>query len=113
MDGAVQVIGRWAIGFGVSLGLGALITSIFLRMLRQRVGVSSSGTNRVSPWITGIVERTFFTIVVAFANHAAAESLRKGTVVAVSPRLLVRTTAAAKALTAWVRDPLRVVVIEE
>ena len=49
--------------------------------------------------------------VVHAANHAAAETLRKGTVIAVSPRLLVRTTAGEKAWTAWIRDPLRVVVV--
>ena len=47
--------------------------------------------------------------VVYAAKHAGTPVLRKGTVISVSPRLLVRTTAGEKAWTAWVRDPRRIV----
>jgi len=39
-------------------------------------------------------------------------TLRKGTVISVSPRLLVRVKSDGKARTAWVRDPRRVVVVQ-
>jgi len=50
-------------------------------------------------------------IVVYAGKHAGTATLRKGTVISVSPRLLARTTAGEKAWTAWVRNPQRVVVV--
>jgi hypothetical protein len=51
------------------------------------------------------------TVVYATVYDGGA-TLRKGTVISVSPRLLVRVKSDGKARTAWVRDPRRVVVVQ-
>jgi len=51
------------------------------------------------------------TVVYATVGEGGA-MLRKGVVINVSPRLRVRIKSDGKALTAWVRDPRRVVVVQ-
>jgi hypothetical protein len=57
----------WSIGIGVSLILGWPVTEGFLYVLRRAYGIEKpSRVKRVPSWLTGIVERLFFTIAVAY-----------------------------------------------
>ena len=56
----------WAAGLLVSLGAGWIATSLFLHFLRRIYGVTKDSSEKTVPgWITGFIERLFFTIVVA------------------------------------------------
>ncbi len=61
----------WLIGLLTSLGVGHLVVDGFLRSLRRRSGLGDKpvahdiAVPRVAPWLTGLVERLFFTILVA------------------------------------------------
>lgn len=58
----------WATGFAVALLLGQLMTWIFLRILRSWMGTPEKApqalAKRVPPWLTGTIERLFFTVLV-------------------------------------------------
>jgi len=59
----------WIVGVGFALIAGHFGTEYFLRIVRQRVDLGEMSFDdpsrvRVPPWITGIVERTFFVVAV-------------------------------------------------
>ena len=57
----------WSIGLAVSLVLGWPITEGFLYGLRKARGFEKPAEEKsVPPWLTGIIERLFFTIAVAY-----------------------------------------------
>ena len=62
---------RWIVGLFVSLALGHVVVATFLGRLRRRLGLGSKPQThdiaiaRVPPWLTGVVERLFFTLLIA------------------------------------------------
>lgn len=64
----MEVVVRWLIGLFVSLVVGWLVTSQFVQLVRARYKIEYiSGTSPGVPAsLTGLVERLFFTVVVAF-----------------------------------------------
>lgn len=64
---------EWIVGLFVSLVLGAAAVEIGLRLLRYMIRVGdkrslphASNVTGVPGWLTGIVERLFFTILIGF-----------------------------------------------
>jgi hypothetical protein len=59
---------RWVIGLVLATFVGGVITHIFLSRLRKNIAPTQASLDRprVPAWITGIVERTFFFVLVAF-----------------------------------------------
>ena len=57
---------EWIAGLFVSLVVGELVTWQFLKDLRKRLGVTPEQKKEVAPWITGTIERLFFTVLVGF-----------------------------------------------
>ena len=61
---------RWAVGLFVSLGVGHVAVAIFLRVLRRRLGLGDKprthdiAVARVPPWLTGMIERLFFSVLI-------------------------------------------------
>ena len=67
---------KWIIGLTVSLAVGHYVTVWFLAWLRDKHGVKKpEGEKSVPPWITGLVERLFFTTAVVFAPLAAVTAM--------------------------------------
>ena len=71
---------RWASGMTVSVIVGGVTTWAFLAGLRkyQRLGKDSesNGDSRpVPPWLTGAMERTFFSVIVALNISGAAVAM--------------------------------------
>lgn len=72
-----DIIIRFIIGFSISLGLGTWLTPIFLNQIREdlfkklndRYEIPSYGS---LDWLIGVLERGFFTIIVAFNVSGAA-----------------------------------------
>jgi hypothetical protein len=67
---------RMAVGLAFSLGVGQLVTRLFLHFVRRGLGekpqgASGLGPKRLSPWITGTTERLVFTIFVAALPSAS------------------------------------------
>ena len=64
----------WAIGIGVSVFVGWAFTWAFLEGLRKWVGYKKKdyGYPPVPSWLTGMVERLFFTVVVALELPGSA-----------------------------------------
>jgi hypothetical protein len=64
----------WIIGLFISIGLGTIVTGLFLGLLRGWMGVSKAllkGTDQEVPsWMTGVIERLFFTILVGVDTPA-------------------------------------------
>ena len=58
------------VGLSVSLVGGGLAAHVCLRMLRLTAEKDTKG-KRVPPWVTGVVERLFFTCFAAFSFQAA------------------------------------------
>ena len=73
----VEVVVRWLIGLFVSLGVGWLVTDQFVRLIRARYKIESSlGTLPAVPaFLTGLVERLFFSVVVAFNISGTAVAM--------------------------------------
>ncbi len=57
---------EWVFGLLFSLVVGAIVTWIFLRVLRYRLGLphKKPGSISIPPWLTGTVERLFFTVLI-------------------------------------------------
>lgn len=60
---------HWVLGMGLSIIGGAAGTWAFLWLLRRSLSLPAkpeltAGARRVPPWLTGAVERTFFTVLV-------------------------------------------------
>ena len=75
--------GTWIqvlVGFAFSLGLGYVVVSLFLKCLRQYMKVepkpgSDLRTKGVPSGLMGLVERLFFTIVIAFDISGASVAM--------------------------------------
>jgi hypothetical protein len=70
----------WTIGLLLSLLGGAVASWAFLKGVRRWLGVPpkprlSSGNREVPPWLTGVVERLFFTFLVAFDQAGAPTAM--------------------------------------
>jgi len=69
---------RWIVGFIISLGAGQLGVSILLWWVRRHLGEENdplpgnSIIRDVPPQLVGLVERLFFTLIVAFNVSGAA-----------------------------------------
>lgn len=67
-----DIIFRLFIGFSISLGLGTLLTPIFLETIRRNIykvhneAYKTRPPSGIPPYVTGNLERFFFTLVVAF-----------------------------------------------
>jgi len=72
-----EVLIRCSLGLFTSLVVGSWVTGFFLRRVRRRLdrlrglrGDSDPapwhGVQDIPPWLTGVIERLFFTVVVAF-----------------------------------------------
>ena len=67
---------RWLLGLSILVGLGWYVTEKFLTWLRTSHGVvKPEGERRVPAWLTGLIERTFFTVAVAFNMPAVAPAM--------------------------------------
>ena len=67
---------RWILGLTVSLGIGWYATEMFLTWLRTRYRVKKPrGDKTVPPWLTGLVERLFFTVAIGFNLPGAATAM--------------------------------------
>ena len=53
---------RWATGLFVSLVLGELAVWLFLKALRRGWGAKPGSGRRIPGWLTGSIERLFFTV---------------------------------------------------
>lgn len=77
------VIARWLVGLVISLFAGHWVTSLFLDGLRERLdrlrsrnaGAAWQGDAYVPAWITGLVERAFFTVAVGFNVSGAVVAM--------------------------------------
>jgi len=59
----------WVIGFAISILGGSFAAWAFLAFARRDTDAGSKpelGARRVKPWLVGAIERTFFTLLVAF-----------------------------------------------
>ncbi len=60
----------WSVGLAVSVLVGGLVTWGFLKILRRYTRIPKSkpdpATRGVPAWLTGAIERLFFSLVVAF-----------------------------------------------
>ncbi len=63
---------RWSVGLAVALIVGALVTEVFVGSLRKTLNIPESAGRVVPGWLTGLSERLFFTIVIAFNVSGAA-----------------------------------------
>jgi hypothetical protein len=56
----------WGLGFGTSCGIGTVAVGVFHYWLTERhLGLEPPKEKRTSPWLTGLLERIFFTLAVA------------------------------------------------
>ncbi len=65
---------RWLIGLGVALVVGGIVTWIFLAAIRRYLGTykPAPDVKGVPAWLTGVIERLFFALVIAFNITGAA-----------------------------------------
>ena len=56
----------WVVGLAIPLAVGTAVVPLFLKWLRKRVKLSIIPTELVPGWLTGLLERAFFTVLVAF-----------------------------------------------
>ena len=77
-----MVVVRWGLGLLIALGVGHFVTTMLLDWLRERVervhpeeAVNWRGPSIVPPEVTGLIERLFFTIIVAFDISGAAPGM--------------------------------------
>jgi hypothetical protein len=71
---------EWTIGLLFSLVVGDIITRLFLKVLRRWLGTSpkprlSRDSKEVPPWLTGAVERLFFTVLIGFETSGAPTAM--------------------------------------
>lgn len=64
----MSTVTLWVTGLAIALIVGQLITWIFLKLLRTWMGTPDKSpqalAKRVPPWLTGTIERLFFTVLV-------------------------------------------------
>ena len=71
----MPIINSVVIGFALSLLGGGLVVWLFLLISRKLTGLGDKpqlGSRRVPPWLTGVVERLFFTTLVGLGVQGAA-----------------------------------------
>ena len=71
---------NWILGLGFSLVVGHFAVDYFLRELRKYMQLGDrpalpAGMNRVPPWLTGGLERLFFTLLVAFSVSGTSAAM--------------------------------------
>jgi len=71
---------NWILGLGFSLVVGHFAVDYFLRELRKYMQLGdrpalAGGMNRVPPWLTGGLERLFFTLLVAFGVSGTSTAM--------------------------------------
>ncbi len=68
---------RWVIGLLVSLAVGWLVTGQFVRWVRTHYGIGehTGASPFVPPSLTGLVERLFFSVLVAFNISGTAVAM--------------------------------------
>ena len=54
----------WFLGWGSAAGAGQFLVPRFLDYLRGPLDLPTPENKRVQPWVTGLLERSFFTIAV-------------------------------------------------
>ena len=69
----------WIAGLFVSVVIGGAVTWLFLKLLRQHMRLEKEDkdpdTRPVPPWLLGMLERLFFTVVIAFQVPGAAVAM--------------------------------------
>ena len=55
---------QWVIGLAVSVIAGGIFTWLFLKGLRWQFDVPSNQPKGIPSWLTGVVERIFFTVII-------------------------------------------------
>lgn len=73
---------HWIVGLTFSLIVGWIITRLFLELLRKamKLGEKPNTPNEFGflsapPWLTGMTERLFFTVLVAFGTSDVATTM--------------------------------------
>lgn len=67
---------RWILGLAISLGVGWYATEKFLEWLRRSNNVDKpEGEKKVPPYLTGLIERAFFTVAIGFNVPAVAPAM--------------------------------------
>ena len=71
---------QWITGLLFSVLVGGIVTWLFLKVLRSSLGTPdkariSGGGARVPPWLTGAVERLFFTVLVGLEVSGAPAAM--------------------------------------
>jgi hypothetical protein len=65
----------WIIGLFISVGAGTIVTGLFLGALRGWMGFSKAmlkgNAPEVPSWLTGVIERLFFTVLVGVDTPGA------------------------------------------
>ena len=71
---------RWIAGLVFSLGIGHIAIWLFLRWLQRWLGDTpgDKGGKRVPDWVTGSIERLFFTILVGANDASGVPALMLG-----------------------------------
>lgn len=62
----MDILIRWIVGLLISIVVGHFVTIWTLRGLRRTFKYQPPSYRVIPPWINGVVERLFFTVVVAF-----------------------------------------------
>jgi hypothetical protein len=77
--GAPVELKQWIVGLALAVVVGAVVTPLFLYSLRGAMGLGSkpkkSSYERVPPWVTGVVERTIFAVLVGLNVPSAATAM--------------------------------------
>ncbi len=70
----LETLARWLTGIFISLAIGQLITLLFLKWVRNhyKIELGSATSPGIPAYVIGLVERLFFTIIVAFNISATA-----------------------------------------
>ena len=71
---------EWIVGLLLSLVVGGVASWAFLKVLRWWLGVPSKlrladGSRGIPPWLTGVIERLFFTVLVGLAISGAPAAM--------------------------------------
>lgn len=64
-DAMSDTLSVWGLGFGTSCVIGTVAVGAFHHWLTKRLGLLTPKEKRTSPWLTGLLERIFFTLAVA------------------------------------------------
>lgn len=68
----MELLIRWIAGLVVALILGAGVTGWFIGRVRAYFNIPRAPGRDVPSWLTGLVERLFFTLIIAFDVSGAA-----------------------------------------